>query len=95
VVGDVRGKGLMVGVELVVPGMADQRWPVGLVPNPAAAGRALEHARRRGVLVGKGGLWGNCLRIAPPLSITDAEVDEALEVLTDVLVATNAEEAAR
>lgn len=95
VVGDVRGKGLMMGVELVVPGVADERWPVGLVPNAPAAARALEHARRRGVLVGKGGLWGNCLRIAPPLSITDAEVDEAIEVLTDVLVTTDAEEAAR
>lgn len=93
VVGDVRGRGLMVGVELIVPGAADERWPVGLVPNASAAGRALSLARNRGVLIGKGGLHGNCLRIAPPLSLTDDECVTALAVLTDVLEALDAEQA--
>jgi 4-aminobutyrate aminotransferase len=91
VIGDVRGKGLMLGIEFVKPGVADERWPAGLVPNPAAASRAIEVAREAGVLVGKGGLYGNCLRIAPPLSITTEEVEHAVEVLTDVLAAVDRE----
>lgn len=91
VIGDVRGKGLMLGIEFVEPGVADERWPAGLVPNPAAASRALELAREAGVLVGKGGLYGNCLRIAPPLSITTEEVDEAVAVLTEVLATVDQE----
>jgi 4-aminobutyrate aminotransferase len=93
VIGDVRGKGLMVGIEFIVSGQADSRWPEGLVPNPSAAARALEHTKARGLLVGKGGLYGNCIRIAPPLSVTDDEVDEALEILLDVLTTVDAEEA--
>ncbi len=73
VVGDVRGKGLMMGVELVEPGSRR--------PHPAAAGRVLEETRRNGLLVGKGGLYGNVLRIAPPLSLTAAEADEGAEIL--------------
>ncbi|HKE52251.1 MAG TPA: aspartate aminotransferase family protein, partial [Actinomycetes bacterium] len=77
-VGDVRGKGLMIGIELVAPG--------GKRPHPAAAGQVLEECRRRGLLVGKGGLYGNVLRIAPPLTLTDAECDEGLRVLSEALV---------
>jgi 4-aminobutyrate aminotransferase len=72
-VGDVRGKGLMLAVELVVPGST--------TPDPAAAARAQEEARRGGLLIGKGGLYGNVLRVAPPLILTEAEADEGLEVL--------------
>jgi 4-aminobutyrate aminotransferase len=93
VIGDVRGKGLMIGIEFIVSGRSDSRWPEGLVPNPPAATRALEHTKARGLLVGKGGLYGNCLRIAPPLSVTDDEVDEALEILLDVLTTVDTEEA--
>jgi 4-aminobutyrate aminotransferase len=73
VVGDVRGKGLMVGVELVEPG--------GTAPSARAAARALEETRAGGLLVGKGGLYGNVLRLAPPMTVTEDEVDEALDVL--------------
>ncbi len=76
-VGEVRGKGLMVGVELVRPGTRE--------PDPAAAGRALETAKDRGVLIGKGGLHGNVLRIAPPLTLTSAEADEGVAALDAVL----------
>jgi adenosylmethionine-8-amino-7-oxononanoate aminotransferase len=85
VVGEVRGKGLMIGVELVG---AD-----GASPNAAAAGRVLEHTRRAGLLVGKGGLFGNCLRIAPPLSLTADEAEHGAAILVEALVATDAEEA--
>ena len=74
-VGDVRGKGLIIGVELVEPGGTD--------PSPRAATMVLEGTRRRGLLVGKGGLHGNVLRLAPPLTLTDEETDEALQILTE------------
>ncbi|MGN6090652.1 MAG: aspartate aminotransferase family protein [Actinomycetales bacterium] len=73
-IAEVRGKGLMIGVELVVPG--------SLTPDPAAAARVQEQARRDGVLIGKGGLHGNCLRIGPPLTLTEDEAREGLQVLT-------------
>ncbi len=76
-VGDVRGKGLMIAVELVEPGTA--------TPSPRAAGRALEETRARGLLVGKGGLYGNVLRIAPPLSVSMQQAEEALALLGDAL----------
>jgi len=77
VVAEVRGKGLMIGIELVVPGTGE--------PSPAAATAALEAARRRGLLVGKGGLYGNVLRIAPPLSLTPEEADEGFDALAAAL----------
>ncbi len=79
VVGEVRGRGLMVAVELVRPGTRD--------PFPEAGARALEETRSRGLLIGKGGLAGNVLRIAPPLSVTAGEVDRAAGVLVDSLAA--------
>jgi 4-aminobutyrate aminotransferase len=83
VVGDVRGKGLMIGVELVRPGGSD--------PDPRAASLLLEEARSRGLLVGKGGLHGNVIRLAPPMTLTDGEADEALDVLTASIAAVQAE----
>jgi 4-aminobutyrate aminotransferase len=68
-VGEVRGKGLMVGLEIV----ADD----GFAPDPGRATAVLERTRELGLLVGKGGLHGNCLRIAPPMTITADEIDEA------------------
>jgi 4-aminobutyrate aminotransferase len=77
VVGEIRGKGLMVAVELVEPGT--------LIPNPIAAQRVLETCRRGGVLIGKGGLHNNVLRIAPPMSVTMDEASTAVDVLTAAL----------
>jgi 4-aminobutyrate aminotransferase len=74
-VGDVRGRGLMIGVEMVKPGTK--------VPDPGSAGGVLEAARRGGLLIGKGGLYGNCLRIAPPLTLTESEAAEGLAILLD------------
>jgi 4-aminobutyrate aminotransferase len=76
IVGDVRGKGLMIGVELVRPGTGTPGNPA-----PELAGAVLEATRRRGVLIGKGGLHGNVLRIAPPLTLTSDEAAEGLAAL--------------
>lgn len=76
-VGDVRGKGLMIGVEFVEPG--------GIDPAPATATAVQESLRVSGVLVGKGGLYGNVLRIAPPLTITAPEIDVAADAFDEAL----------
>jgi 4-aminobutyrate aminotransferase len=78
-VGEVRGRGLMIGVELIEPGTT--------VPAPAAAAAVLDAARRAGLLIGKGGLYGNVLRIAPPLSLDAAEADEGLTRIADAFAA--------
>jgi 4-aminobutyrate aminotransferase len=78
-VADVRGRGLMQAIELCVPGTDDR--PGGPAPWPAGAAAFMEESRRLGLLVGKGGLYGNVLRIAPPLSVTDEEMAEATGLL--------------
>jgi 4-aminobutyrate aminotransferase len=86
VVGDVRGKGLMIGVEFVEPG--------GKEPSPLAAGVVMEETKARGLLVGKGGLHNNVIRLAPPMTLTDAEAGEALAIFGEA-VATAHEERSR
>jgi 4-aminobutyrate aminotransferase len=83
-VGDVRGKGLMIGVELVHP---DGK------PDAAAAARVLEEAKARGLLIGKGGLYGNVLRLGPPMTVTAGEVEEALAVLGEAITLVDKEAA--
>ena len=78
-VGDVRGKGLMAAIELVEPGTDRPDLPV--------TAAVMEETRRRGLLLGKGGRLGNVLRIAPPLTITEEEADEGLEILAASLEA--------
>jgi 4-aminobutyrate aminotransferase len=82
-VGEVRGTGLMVGIELVEPGSRE--------PSPKAAAALLEETRSRGLLVGKGGLYGNAIRLAPPMTVTSEEIHEALGILTDALAAVRKE----
>lgn len=77
VVGDVRGKGLMIGVELVEPG--------GVEPSVPAAAQVMEETKARGLLVGKGGLHGNVIRLAPPMTLTDEETTEALGILGEAV----------
>jgi alanine-glyoxylate transaminase/(R)-3-amino-2-methylpropionate-pyruvate transaminase len=83
IVGDVRGYGLMLGVELV----RDRRTRE---PAAAATLEVLERLRECGVLVGRGGLDGNVIRIKPPLCITTADVDFTLEALDYALARTPA-----
>jgi 4-aminobutyrate aminotransferase len=73
IIGDVRGKGLMLGMEFVQPGSKE--------PNPEAASAMLEETRARGLLVGKGGLHGNVIRMAPPMTLTAEEVAEGVDIL--------------
>jgi alanine-glyoxylate transaminase / (R)-3-amino-2-methylpropionate-pyruvate transaminase len=77
-IGDVRGMGLMLGCELVRD--RETKEPAG-----AETVAVWEAMREMGVLVGKGGLFGNTLRVKPPLCITAADVDFALEVLDAAL----------
>ena len=74
---EVRGKGLMLGVEF-----GD---PVSGSPNAELTAEVMEQARAEGLLVGKGGLYGNTLRIAPPLSITEEEANEGLDKLRNAI----------
>jgi alanine-glyoxylate transaminase/(R)-3-amino-2-methylpropionate-pyruvate transaminase len=76
--GDVRGMGLMLGCELV----RDRGTKEPAVDETVAVWEAM---REMGVLVGKGGLFGNTLRIKPPMCITAADVDFTLEVLDAAL----------
>src|SRR5207253_2029873 len=69
-IGDVRGMGLMIGVELV-------RDPATKEPAKQETLDVLEHCREMGMLIGKGGLDGNILRIKPPMCITAEDVDFA------------------
>jgi 4-aminobutyrate aminotransferase len=79
IVGEVRGRGLMIGVEFVRPGSTE--------PDPAATARVFEECKRGGLLVGKGGLYGNVLRMGPPLTLTEEEAAEALGILADAVAA--------
>ena len=77
-IGDVRGKGLMIGVELV----GDRK---AKTPAPDEARRVRRQAREAGVLVGVGGSYGNVVRIQPPLVLTADQADHACDVLLDAL----------
>ncbi|HEY9373309.1 aspartate aminotransferase family protein [Streptomyces sp.] len=75
---EVRGRGLMIGIELTRPGTDE--------PNPEAASAVLEAAREGGLLIGKGGGHSTTsLRIAPPLSLTVAEAEEGAAILEEAL----------
>lgn len=76
IMADVRGKGLMLGVEL-----ADDKK----VPLTAETAKIVEMAKDNGVIIGKGGLWGSVIRIKPPMSITKENVDTCLKVLRKAL----------
>ncbi|MFI9585311.1 aspartate aminotransferase family protein [Streptomyces sp. NPDC052236] len=77
---EVRGRGLMAGIELVRPGTDEA--------NPDAAAAVLEAAREGGLLLGKGGGHNtSVLRIAPPLSLTVAEAEEGAAILERALQA--------
>ncbi|MSU65396.1 MAG: aminotransferase class III-fold pyridoxal phosphate-dependent enzyme [Opitutus sp.] len=78
VIGDVRGKGLMLGIEFVKDRATKE-------PGKEACAQAVENARELGLLLGKGGLWGQTIRFAPPMCITKADADFLLAVLDEAI----------
>jgi 4-aminobutyrate aminotransferase / (S)-3-amino-2-methylpropionate transaminase / 5-aminovalerate transaminase len=79
-IGDVRGLGAMLAIELV----AD---PATKDPAPELAAAVIDEALQRGLLLLKAGVYGNCIRVLCPLTISDGELDEGLDVWEDALAA--------
>jgi 4-aminobutyrate aminotransferase len=73
IVAEVRGRGLMIGIEFVRPGTNE--------PDAAVTVQVFDECRRGGLLVGKGGLYNNALRMGPPLTLTEDEAREGLAIL--------------
>jgi alanine-glyoxylate transaminase/(R)-3-amino-2-methylpropionate-pyruvate transaminase len=73
-IGDVRGKGLMLGIELVKDRATKE-------PAKAECAQVLESCKEMGLLLGKGGLQGQTIRFSPPMCVTKADADFLLEVL--------------
>src|SRR5262245_22574404 len=73
-IGEVRGMGLMQGIELVKDRKTKE-------PAPETASAVMEAAKDRGLIVGKGGMYGNVLRVAPALNVTNEDADQAADLL--------------
>jgi 4-aminobutyrate aminotransferase/(S)-3-amino-2-methylpropionate transaminase len=80
VIGDIRGRGAMMAIELVKPGT--------LVPDAARAGAVAAYCHRHGVVVLTCGTWGNVFRFLPPLSISDELLEDAFDVVAEAFAAT-------
>ncbi|KAI1724738.1 aminotransferase class-III domain-containing protein [Ditylenchus destructor] len=84
-IGDIRGKGLMIGVELVEEGeYQNGRPPPPLQPERMA--RIFERIKDQGVLVGRGGVTSNVLRLKPPMCVTKADVDKCVDAIESGLI---------
>ena len=81
VIGDVRGMGLMQALEFVIDRESKK-------PATEFTGRLLDETQRRGLLVGKGGLYANIFRISPPMIVDSNDVDNAVRILDESLTAT-------
>jgi len=75
-IGDVRGMGLMQAIELVADETTKDR-----TPNTKATLALFEETKKRGLLIGKGGTYGNTIRIAPALNVGSREIEDALGIL--------------
>lgn len=82
IIGEVRGQGLMLGVEFVKDRVTKE-------PGRELCAQVVENARELGLLLGKGGLWSQTIRIAPPMCITRADADFILAVLDEAIGAVN------
>ena len=76
-IAELRGKGLMHAIETVHPGSNE--------PDPSMALKLLEATKDRGLLIGKGGLYNNVLRLTPMLNITEDEMAHGLDQLVDAI----------
>jgi 4-aminobutyrate aminotransferase / (S)-3-amino-2-methylpropionate transaminase / 5-aminovalerate transaminase len=79
-IGDVRGLGAMLAIELVED-------PDTKEPAPALAAAVIDEALQRGLILLKAGVHANCIRVLCPLTISDGELDEGLEVWEEALTA--------
>jgi len=79
-VGDIRGRGAMMAIELVKPGTVE--------PDAARAGAVAAYCHQHGVVVLTCGTWGNVFRFLPPLSISDELLEEAFDVVAEAFTAT-------
>jgi 4-aminobutyrate aminotransferase/(S)-3-amino-2-methylpropionate transaminase len=79
IIGDVRGRGAMQAIEIVVAGSKD--------PNPAAMASVIKYCQAQGVLILTAGTYGNVIRFLPPLVISDELLIEALGILDDAFAA--------
>ncbi len=77
IIGDVRGRGAMMAIELVQPGTT--------TPNAAAAKAIVNYCNQQGVIALSCGTFGNVIRLLPPLVITDAQLEDGLNVLADAV----------
>jgi alanine-glyoxylate transaminase/(R)-3-amino-2-methylpropionate-pyruvate transaminase len=73
-IGDVRGKGLLVGIELVKDRQSKE-------PAKEECAQILETCKEMGLLLGKGGLWGQTIRFSPPMCVNEQDADFLLDVL--------------
>ena len=82
VIGDVRGMGLMQALEVIDPASPGKK-----APDPKKVLRVFEETRRQGLLIGKGGLYSNVIRLTPPLIVSAGEIDDALAMLDKAFAA--------
>lgn len=78
-IGDVRGAGLMQAIEFVIPG--------GNRPDAQRAAAMADAARKLGLLIGKGGRYGNVMRIAPMLNVADGQMEEGIGLIRKAVAA--------
>jgi alanine-glyoxylate transaminase/(R)-3-amino-2-methylpropionate-pyruvate transaminase len=78
IIGDVRGKGLLLGIELVKDRQSKE-------PAKEKCAQVMETCKEMGLLLGKGGLWGQTIRFSPPMCINEQDADFLLEVLDRAL----------
>lgn len=79
IIGEVRGRGAMQAIELVIPG--------GIEPNPAALGSIIKYCQQKGVLILSAGTYGNVIRLLPPLVMPEHLLREALGILDEAIAA--------
>jgi 4-aminobutyrate aminotransferase/(S)-3-amino-2-methylpropionate transaminase len=81
VIGEVRGRGAMIAIELIIPGSKE--------PNGEVLGKVVKYAQQKGVLFLTAGTYGNVLRFLPPLVIGDALVKDAMNILDEAFASVN------
>ena len=81
IIGDIRGRGAMIAIELVQPGTQTTTK----APNAAAVTAIAAYAAQHGVLLLTAGTYGNVLRFLPSLAVTDALLADALSVIDDAM----------